>query len=62
MIVVSYLDNLTPLVNSNGPDSGAGNNKIKEVYCFIKVLESIKSKNRSNGDSFIFLMLQEVSV
>ena len=35
-IVVSYLDNLTPLVDSKGPDSGAGNDEIKEAYCFIK--------------------------
>ena len=36
MIMVSYLGKLTPLVDSKGPDSGAGNNEIKEAYCFIK--------------------------
>ena len=36
MIMVSYLDKMTPLVDSKGPDSGTDNNELKEAYCFIK--------------------------
>ena len=46
MIVSSYLDKLTVLVDTKGPDSGAYYNEIKEAYCFIKVLESPKTKTR----------------
>jgi hypothetical protein len=42
-----YLDKLTVLVNTNGPDRGDTCAKeLKEAYCFIKALESNMPKTR----------------
>ena len=47
MTMSCYLDKLTVLVNSNGPDEGdMSNNEIIEAYCFIKALESDIPKTR----------------
>ena len=34
MIMAYYLDKLTPLVDSKGPDNGTGNNEIKEALFY----------------------------
>jgi hypothetical protein len=53
LILSSYLENLTGLVNSNGPDEGVTfNNELVAAYCFIKALESDVPKTRQarNGN------------